>query len=114
VPSARKTSPITTTLSPTTRTLKEWEELGETIIQTTSKRHIGGATKKKDQAGSTTKSTNSAEGRAIYLETYMAWGVHNRVVGRSRTEVHFKGSYDFQKKETHEYEEFTSPYSGLA
>jgi hypothetical protein len=44
----------------------------------------------------------------------MAWGVHNmRVVGRSRTEVHFEGSYVFQNQETHEYEEFTTPYSGL-
>ncbi len=29
------------------------------------------------------------------------------------TEDYFNGSYDFENEETHQYEEFTSPYSGL-
>jgi hypothetical protein len=40
----------TTTMScRITKTPREWEELGETTIRTTSKQHTGGATKKRDQ-----------------------------------------------------------------
>jgi hypothetical protein len=47
--SATKNSPTTTTSSPTTGIQKEWEERGETTIQTIFKQHTGGATEKKDQ-----------------------------------------------------------------
>ena len=48
-PSATKNSPTTTTLCQITRIPKEWEEHGETTIQTIFKQHTGGAMEKKDQ-----------------------------------------------------------------
>jgi len=64
--------------------------------------------------------------------TYMAWGVNNRgwwgeggikfyldaddrwpTICGTGTEDYFCGSYDFENKVTHEYEEFTTPYAGL-
>jgi hypothetical protein len=46
--SAMRHSPITTMSCQTTKTRKEWEEHGETTIQTISKQRTGGAMKKKD------------------------------------------------------------------
>jgi hypothetical protein len=48
---ARKSSRITTTLCQITNGVREWEEHGETTIQTIFKRRIGGAMEKRDQQG---------------------------------------------------------------
>ncbi|PYX78376.1 MAG: hypothetical protein DMG70_31930 [Acidobacteria bacterium] len=72
------------------------------------------------------------KGRGQYVGTYMAWGVHNNgwwgegeikfyldgdreypTINGTGTEDYFNGSYDFENSERHQYEEFTSPYSGL-
>lgn len=72
-------------------------------------------------------------GKGQYVGTYLAWGVHNSgwwgegeikfymdddqqfpTIAGTGTEDYFGGSYDFENQETHQYEEFTSPYSGLA
>ena len=72
------------------------------------------------------------KGKGQYVGTYMAWGVHNNrwwgegeikfymdgdtefpTINGTGTEDYFNGSYDFENQETHKYEEFTSPYSGL-
>lgn len=72
------------------------------------------------------------KGKGQYVGTYMAWGVHNNrwwgegeikfymdgdtefpTINGTGTEDYFNGSYDFENPETHQYEEFTSPYSGL-
>ncbi len=71
-------------------------------------------------------------GKGQYVGTYLAWGVHNSgwwgegeikfyldgdqefpTINGTGTEDYFNGSYDFENQETHEYEVFTSPYSGL-
>jgi hypothetical protein len=49
VPSVIKSSPTTTISCRITESQKEWEERGETIIQTIFKQHISGAMKKKDR-----------------------------------------------------------------
>lgn len=68
-----------------------------------------------------------------YVGTYMAWGVNNSgwwgegeikffidgdreypTICGTGTEDYFCGSYNFENQQTHEYEEFTTPYSGLA
>lgn len=73
------------------------------------------------------------KGKGQYVGTYMAWGVHNSgwwgegeikffmdgdgqfpTINGTGTEDYFNGSYDFENQEKHQYEEFTSPYSGLA
>ncbi len=73
------------------------------------------------------------EGRGHYVGTYMTWGVHNNKwwgegevkmyldgdveypsVCYTGTEDYFCGSYDFVNRVTHEYQEYTTPYSGLA
>jgi len=73
------------------------------------------------------------KGKGQYVGTYMAWGVHNNgwwgegeikfymdgdkefpTINGTGTEDYFNGSYDFENQETHQYEEFTGPYSGLA
>ena len=41
----------TTTWFQIINVVKEWEELGETTIQTIFKQHTGGAMEKKDQPG---------------------------------------------------------------
>jgi len=65
--------------------------------------------------------------------TYLAWGVHNSgwwgegeikfyldgdtdfpTINGTGTEDYFNGSYDFENPVTHQYEPYTSPYSGLA
>lgn len=72
------------------------------------------------------------KGRGHYVGTYLAWGVHNNgwwgegeikfymdgdkefpTINGTGTEDYFNGSYDFENPEKHQYEEFTSPYSGL-
>jgi len=72
------------------------------------------------------------EGQGHYVGTYMAWGSNNRgwwgegeikfyldgdkefpTICGTGTEDYFCGSYDFENQETHEYEEFCSPYAGL-
>ena len=72
------------------------------------------------------------KGKGHYVGTYLAWGVHNKgwwgegeikfymdgdkefpTINGTGTEDYFNGSYDFENPEKHQYEEFTSPYSGL-
>ncbi|NOZ57600.1 MAG: DUF2961 domain-containing protein, partial [Calditrichaeota bacterium] len=67
-----------------------------------------------------------------YVGTYLAWGVHNNgwwgegeikfyidgdrdfpTICGTGTEDYFCGSYNFENQETHQYQEFTTPYSGL-
>jgi hypothetical protein len=76
---------------------------------------------------------DNIKGKGQYVGTYMAWGVHNNgwwgegeikfymdgdkdfpTINGTGTEDYFNGSYDFENQVTHQYEEFTSPYSGLA
>ncbi len=73
------------------------------------------------------------EGSGQYVGTYMTWGVHNNLwwgegevkmyidgdkeypsICYTGTEDYFCGSYDFENQKTHEYQEFTTPYAGLA
>lgn len=76
---------------------------------------------------------DNVKGKGQYVGTYLAWGVHNNgwwgegeikfymdgdkdfatIVGTG-TEDYFNGSYNFENKDRKEYEEFTTPYSGLA
>ena len=75
---------------------------------------------------------DGVKGKGQYVGTYMAWGVHNSgwwgegemkfymdgdrefpTINGTGTEDYFNGSYDFENQEKHQYEEFTSPYSGL-
>src|SRR5215467_6369771 len=72
------------------------------------------------------------KGKGQYVGTYLAWGVHNNgwwgegeikfyldgdrefpTINGTGTEDYFNGSYDFENQLTHQYEEFSSPYSGL-
>jgi hypothetical protein len=67
-----------------------------------------------------------------YVGTYLAWGVHNSgwwgegevkffldgdteypTICGTGTEDYFGGSYNFENRQTHQYQEFTTPYSGL-
>lgn len=76
---------------------------------------------------------DGVEGKGQYVGTYLAWGVHNNgwwgegeikfyldgdttfpTINGTGTEDYFNGSYDFENQLTHQYETFTSPYSGLA
>jgi hypothetical protein len=76
---------------------------------------------------------DGAAGKGQYVGTYLAWGVHNDgwwgegeikffldgdtdfpTINGTGTEDYFNGSYDFENPVTHQYEPFTSPYSGLA
>ena len=73
-------------------------------------------------------------GRGHYVGTYMAWGVNNTgwwgegeikfymdgdgqggfpTICGTGTEDYFCGSYNFENKETKQYQEFTTPYAGL-
>jgi Protein of unknown function (DUF2961) len=75
----------------------------------------------------------NVKGKGQYVGTYLAWGVHNNgwwgegeikfyfdgdkefpTINGTGTEDYFNGSYDFENPETHKYDTFTSPYSGLA
>jgi hypothetical protein len=76
---------------------------------------------------------DNVKGKGQYVGTYLAWGVHNNgwwgegeikfyidgdkqfpTINGTGTEDYFNGSYNFENQQTHQYEEFTSPYSGLA
>jgi hypothetical protein len=45
---------------------KEWVERGETIIPTTFKQHIGGATERRDQPGWTNNRSFSPTAKPIF------------------------------------------------
>jgi hypothetical protein len=76
---------------------------------------------------------DGVKGKGQYVGTYLAWGVHNDgwwgegeikfyldgdtqfpTINGTGTEDYFNGSYDFENQTTHQYDTFTSPYSGLA
>ncbi len=76
---------------------------------------------------------DGVKGNGQYVGTYMAWGVHDNgwwgegeikfyldgdrefpTINGTGTEDYFNGSYDFDNPDTKQYEEFSSPYSGLA
>jgi hypothetical protein len=76
---------------------------------------------------------DGVQGKGQYVGTYLAWGVHNNgwwgegeikfyldgdkdfpTIAGTGTEDYFCGSYNFENQETHRYQEFTTPYSGLA
>jgi hypothetical protein len=76
---------------------------------------------------------DGVKGWGHYVGTYLAWGVNNTgwwgegeikffldgdgrfpTICGTGTEDYFCGSYDFENQETHRYQEFTTPYSGLA
>ncbi len=75
---------------------------------------------------------DGVRGKGQYVGTYIAWGSHSNgwwgegevkfyidgdqqypTISSTGTEDYFGGSYDFENGKTHQYEEFTSPYSGL-
>jgi hypothetical protein len=72
------------------------------------------------------------QGQGHYVGTYMAWGDNNNgwwgegeikfyldddqdfpTICGTGTEDYFCGSYNFENQDTHQYQEFTTPYSGL-
>lgn len=72
-------------------------------------------------------------GKGQYIGTYMAWGVNNKgwwgegeikfymegekefpTICGTGTEDYFCGSYNFENQNKHQYEEFTTPYSGMS
>lgn len=75
---------------------------------------------------------DNVKGQGQYVGTYLAWGVNNSgwwgegeikfyldgdkdfpTICGTGTEDYFCGSYNFENQETHEYQPFTTPYSGL-
>jgi hypothetical protein len=75
---------------------------------------------------------DGVQGQGHYVGTYMAWGVNNSgwwgegeikffmdgdgpfpTICGTGTEDYFCGSYNFENRETKQYQEFTTPYSGL-
>ncbi|HQE91624.1 MAG TPA: DUF2961 domain-containing protein [Anaerolineae bacterium] len=75
---------------------------------------------------------DGVQGQGHYVGTYLAWGVHNTgwwgegeikfymdgdtefpTICGTGTEDYFCGSYNFENRETHQYQPFTTPYSGL-
>ena len=75
---------------------------------------------------------DEVEGQGQYVGTYLAWGVNNTgwwgegeikfyidgdhefpTICGTGTEDYFGGSYDFMNQVTKQYQEFTTPYSGL-
>lgn len=75
---------------------------------------------------------DGVQGRGHYVGVYMAWGVNNSgwwgegeikfyidgdkdwpTICGTGTEDYFCGSYNFENKETKQYQEFTTPYAGL-
>jgi hypothetical protein len=75
---------------------------------------------------------DGVQGQGHYAGTYMAWGVNNSgwwgegeikfyidgddpypTICGTGTEDYFCGSYNFENRETQQYQEFTTPYSGL-
>ncbi|MGH9630880.1 MAG: glycoside hydrolase family 172 protein [Bryobacteraceae bacterium] len=76
---------------------------------------------------------DNIKGKGHFVGTYMAWGVNHNgwwgegeikfymdgdrefpTINGTGTEDYFCGSYNFENKEKGQYEEFTTPYSGLA
>jgi hypothetical protein len=76
---------------------------------------------------------DGVRGKGHYVGTYMAWGSNNNgwwgegeikfyldgddefpTICGTGTEDYFGGSYNFENKTTHQYQEFITPYSGLA
>lgn len=76
---------------------------------------------------------DGVKGWGHYVGTYMAWGVNNTgwwgegeikfyidgdkqfpTICGTGTEDYFCGSYNFENKQTRQYQEFTTPYAGLA
>jgi hypothetical protein len=72
------------------------------------------------------------KGKGQYVGTYLAWGTHSNgwwgegevkfyldgdtefpTINTTGTEDYFGGAYNFENKEKKEFEEFTTPYSGL-
>jgi hypothetical protein len=75
---------------------------------------------------------DGVKGKGQYVGTYMAWGVNNTgwwgegeikfyldgdgeypTICGTGTEDYFCGSYNFENQTTKQYQEFTTPYSGL-
>jgi hypothetical protein len=75
---------------------------------------------------------DGVKGRGQYVGTYMAWGVNSNgwwgegeikfyldgdqefpTINGTGTEDYFCGSYNFENQEKRQYQEFTTPYSGL-
>jgi hypothetical protein len=75
---------------------------------------------------------DGVSGAGQYVGTYLAWGVHNNgwwgegevkfyldddkqfpTICGTGTEDYFCGSYNFENRETKQYQEFTTPYTGL-
>lgn len=75
---------------------------------------------------------DGVKGKGQYVGTYMCWGVNNcgwwgegevkfyidgdtdyPTICGTGTEDYFCGSYNFENKETRQYEEFSTAYSGL-
>ena len=75
---------------------------------------------------------DGVRGQGRYVGTYLAWGVNNAgwwgegeikfyldgdrefpTICGTGTEDYFCGSYNFENKETKQYQEFTTPYAGL-
>ena len=75
---------------------------------------------------------DGVKGRGRYVGTYLAWGVNSAgwwgegeikffldgdrefpTICGTGTEDYFCGSYNFENPETRQYQEFTTPYSGL-
>jgi hypothetical protein len=75
---------------------------------------------------------DGVQGQGHYVGTYMAWGVNNSgwwgegeikfyldgdggfpTICGTGTEDYFCGSYNFENRETRQYQEFSTPYSGL-
>jgi len=75
---------------------------------------------------------DGVKGRGRYVGTYMAWGVNNSgwwgegeikfyldgdrdfpTICGTGTEDYFCGSYNFENRETKQYQEFTTPYAGM-
>ncbi len=75
---------------------------------------------------------DGVKGEGHYVGTHLAWGVNNNgwwgegeikfymdgdtdfpTICGTGTEDYFCGSYNFENQETHRYEEFTTPYTGL-
>jgi hypothetical protein len=75
---------------------------------------------------------DGVQGQGRYVGTYMAWGVNNSgwwgegeikfyidgdqefpTICGTGTEDYFCGSYNFENRETRQYQEFTTPYSGM-
>lgn len=76
---------------------------------------------------------DDVKGRGHYIGTYLAWDVNNNgwwgegeikfymdgdsnfpTICGTGTKDYFCGSYNFENPNTHQYQEFTTPYSGLA